>query len=535
MIPIVVIALPTIILFCGLSIDIGYFSVLRSSLEKASESAAISGAREYFLNGADAGKAVNVTANVFRMNVSKTTTSSTFYSSTGQGQPATLTYTKTFDENDGVSNVYRGASIMLTVMTDLSRGKVIVTSSLTPKPFFTQAITGNSTISITREAELPPYDVVFVIDLSGSMRFATFNTYIGSASRRIGSGMSTTYSDVILYQGQEQTYDSGDMLTYNGYTYTINSVDDVVVNTPGLDIPNSATYSNGNMIYISDLDRGYIVSTVNNTNLHRFDLSGYRVSELSGLMISTEDQALAQSYSDNQSSNSTTLGTYFDRIANYIEPHASAVYGVMTFIDTVKVYGASALQVGLVTFESDSTTSDSTATLTASELSDSGSSKKISRTRPYIMLVEPANFNSIYQKLTLMSDGGIGTTASPLVTYSYPDGGTNINAGLTDAVTTLNNSSRANAEKVIILFTDGEPTSHTFTSLGNKVQSITSDGVKVYSIVLTLAIDQDTIDKFKYRVETVGMAEPVIFINDPAKLKDAFKQIAADLGLKLIG
>ncbi len=533
--PLIVMLLPVAILFCGLSVDIGYFSIIRTNLEKASEAASIAGAREYFLNGADAGKAINLTTNVFRMNVTNGTVAMQYYNSTGAGQPSTLTYTRTFTDSDLLNSVYRGSSIMLTVMTDLDRGKITITSSLTPKPFFSQAITGNSTISITREAELPPYDVVFVVDLSGSMRFATFNTYIGTASRRLTSGgMSMSYSDVVLYQGQDQTYGNGDVIMANGYNTTITSIDDVVVNSPGVDIPTSATYSEGTMIYISDSDRGYIVNTSNSTSLHRFDLSGYRISELSGLTLSAEDQALAQTYSDNQSSNAMTLATYFDRAANYIEPIASATFGVMTFIDTVKTYGASALQIGLVTFESDATTSDSTSTITASELQGSGSSKRLSRTRPYIMLVEPASFDTVYQKLTVKSLGGIGTMADPLVTYSYPEGGTNINAGLDDAVTTLNNSTRTNPEKVIILFTDGEPTSHSFTALGDKVLSITNQGIKVYSIVLTLAISQSSIDSFQYQVETRGMAEPVVFINDPSRLKDAFKQIATDLGLKLV-
>lgn len=535
MAPLIVMLLPVTILFCGLSVDIGYFSILRSNLEKASEAASIAGAREYFLNGADAGMAINLTTNVFRMNVTNGTVAMQYHNDTGAGQPETLTYTRTFTEADSLNNIYRGSNITFTTMTDLERGKITVTSSLTPKPFFSQAITGNSTISITREAELPPYDVVFVVDLSGSMRFATFNTYIGTASRRLTSGgMSMSYNDVILYQGQEQSYGNGDVIMANGYNTTITSIDDVVVNSPGTDIPTDATYSDGTSVYISDSDRGYIVNTENSTNLHRFALSGYRVSELSGLGVSMEDQGLAQSYSDNQSNDSATLATYFDRAANYIEPAASATFGVMTFIDTVKTYGASALQIGLVTFESDASTSDSTSTITSSELQGGGSSKRLSRTRPYIMLVEPASFDSVYEKLTVKSLGGIGTMSDPLITYSYPEGGTNINAGLDDALTTLNNSTRTNPEKVIILFTDGEPTSHSFTALGNKILSLTESGIKVYSIVLTLAIDQDTIDDFSYQVETRGMAEPVVFINDPARLKDAFKQIATDLGLKLV-
>lgn len=536
MAPLIVMLLPVAILFCGLSVDIGYFSIIRTNLEKASEAASIAGAREYFLNGADAGKAINLTTNVFRMNVTNGTVAMQYYNSTGAGQPSTLTYTRTFTDSDSLNSVYRGSSIMLTVMTDLDRGKITITSSLTPKPFFSQAITGASTISITREAELPPYDIVFVVDLSGSMRFATVNTYIGTASRRLTSGgMSTSYSNVILYQGQDQTYGNGDVIMSNGYNTTITSVDDIIVNTPGVDIPTDATYSDGTSIYISDADRGFIANTDNCTNLHRFALSGYRISELSGLgTLSTEDKAVEQTYNDNRSSTESTISSYFTRIGNYIEPQASAAFGVKTFIDTVKAYGSSALELALVTFEATSSTSDDTSTQTASELQGNGTSKRISRTLPYIMLVEPASFDTISDRLIIKSTTGIGTMANPIQTYSYPDGGTNINAGLTNAVTTLNNSSRANSEKVIILFTDGEPTSHSFTALGDKVLTITNQGIKVYSIVLTLAIDQTSIDSFQYQVETRGMAEPVVFINDPSRLKDAFKQIATDLGLKLV-
>ena len=532
--PLAIMLVAALIPLAGLSVDIGYYGILRGNLEKATEAASVAGAQEYFRSGADAGMAVNTTVRVFKMNITSDTMVGNYHRSTGMGRPARLSYSKTFTSSDGVNNFYRGADVELEITTDLNRGKVSVTSMVTPNPFFAHFMRNAAMISITKEAELPPYDVVFVVDLSGSMRFATVNTYIGSAYRQpISGGRRRLYNDVVLYQSQRQSWNRNSRITANGYRTTIRNITDVIINTPGTDIPSTAAYSNGNMIYVRDADRGFIVNTDRSIGLRRTDLTGLRISELMNSPISAEDRRLAQTFSDNRSRNSMTVQNYFNRAAPYIEPIASATYGVMTFIDTVRIYGTAALNVGLVTFSSRSRTSNSSSTSSASELRTNGSSKRIRHTYPYLRLDGPSRFAQIVDRLTIMATRGNGTRSSPLTTYSYPNGGTNINAGLDTAKRTLDRSNRRSSEKIIILFTDGAP-SHSFSSLGRKVKSLTDDGITIYSVVLTLAVNQNTIDQFRRQIETVGQAEPVIFINNPARLKDAFIQIADELGLKLV-
>ena len=533
--PMAVLLLTTFITASATGVDLSYYTNLRSSMEKATEAAATAGAQEYFRSGADAGKAVNETLKVFKLNVSTDTMLGNFHNPTGMGQPATLSYTNTFTAQDSLAWIYREQPVKVTVTTEQARGKITVTSEVTAKPYFAQLFGANTSIKVKKVAELPPYDVVFVNDLSGSMRFATVNTYIGMAYvQTVGmSGLGTLYNDVVLYQSQNENWGRNAVITANGLVTTIDAVTDVVINTPGFDIPNGATYSNSQSIYINNADRGFIVNTNNSTGLRRTALSGYRISQLQGLGISQEDKTLAQTYNLNRSTLEADVSTYFNRAAPYLEPHASSVYGVMAFIDTVRVYGAAALKLGLVTFESNSYTNDRQSNWTSSELRANAISKSQRRTLPYVALVDPSSFNTIVTKLTLMSAGGNGQQNNLLQTNSYPNGGTNINAGLDNAKTTLDRSDRQYAEKIIILFTDGEP-SHSFSALGTKVKSLTDAGIKVYSIVLTLAVTQNTIDQFKYQMETVGKAEPVIFISDPAKLKEAFLQIADELGLKLV-
>ena len=532
--PIAITFIAALIPLAGLSVDIGYLGILRSNMEKATEAAAVAGAQEYFRNQADAGKAVNTTVRTFKMNISDDTMVGNYYNATGMGQPSTLTYTKTFTQADGISSFYREVPITLTVETRLDRGKISVTASTTPKPFFATFLA--KTITITKEAELPPMDVVFVIDLSGSMRFATFGTYIGAAYRQqVGmAGLGLLYPDIVLFQGQDQLYGTNSMITANGYVTTIASITDVIVNAPGFDIPSNATYTTGMPIYTNDPDRGFIVNADMAVGLSRTALTGYRISDLAGLAIANEDQALAQSYVNNRSLDSNVITTYFNMLAPYIEPISSASYGVMAFVDTVRVYGTAALKVGLTSFSGSSSTMATTYTVSTNEYEGNNISKSIRTTFPYVSLVSPSNFNTITQNITIMSTGGNGTAVSPITTFGFPDGGTNINAGLESARLTLAASDRPSSEKYIILFTDGEPTSHSFAALGTKVKSLTDANIKVYSIVLTLAISQSVIDQFEYQVETVGMAEPVIFINNPANLKSAFMQIADELGLKLV-
>lgn len=531
LLPFGVMIFTALIPLCGLAVDISYFGILRSSLDKATEAAAVSGAQDYFRSKADAGRAVDSTLKVFKMNVSSDTMTGNFHNPTGMGQLSTYTYSKTFTQSDGLSTLFRGNPVSVTVMTDLNRGKVSVTSELTPKPFFAYFLSDNARIKITKEAELPPYDIVFVVDLSGSMRFATVKTYIGIADREITGRPATRrrLTDVILFQSQNGF---GGTINANGYTTTIRGITDVLVNSPGFDIPTNATYSTRKAIYINNPDRGFITNTDRSTGLRRTTLTGYTVSELMGLNIPNEDKQLAQTFSDNRSLDVTAFNNYFNRSSGYVEPFVSASYGVMAFIDTVKIYGTAALKVGLATFESSSTTNDRSRIWTNSDLTATTIAKRIRTTYPALRLVGPSEFNTIVTRLTIMSMGGNGSLVSPISTDSYPDGGTNINGGLDSGKSILDLSDRPGSEKVIILFTDGEP-SHSFSSLGTKVKSLTDRGIKIYSVVLTLAISQATIDQFRAQVEGVGKAEPVIFISDPARLKDAFVQIADELGLKL--
>ncbi|MBI3307892.1 MAG: VWA domain-containing protein [Candidatus Melainabacteria bacterium] len=528
-IPITILLVAAIIPLTGLAVDVSYYGILRSNLEKASEAGAVAGAQEYFRSKADAGKAINSTLQVFKMNISQDTKARNYHQPTGPGRQSSYTYSTTFTDKDKINNLYRGSPIKITVVTDANRGKITVTTEINPKPFFPNPFIRNTKISLTKTAELPPYDVVFVVDLSGSMRFSTVETYIGTASRRrVGERTFMIYNDIIFSQGQNLRYPSR---FTNGYELRSFVVTDVVINTPNVDISSDTTYSNGVRIYNNDAKRGVITNTNMTISLSRTELSGHRISELQALMISDEDKQLAQTYADNQNSN--TIRNYFNRAAAFVEPHAGAVYGIRTFIDTIKIYGAAALKVGLVTFSSNSYTNDHTITTNDYSLRSNGLIIRLRDTFPYVNLVSSNGFNTIVDSLTIMASGGNGSIASPLAVNSFPAGGTNINAGLDNAKRTLDRSDRAKAEKIIILFTDGAP-SHSFSSLGSKVKQLTDSGIKVYSVVLTLSINQRTIDNFQNAMENTGKAEPVIFINDPANLESAFTQIADELGLKLV-
>jgi len=533
--PMAVFLLTTFITASATGVDLSYYANLRSSVERATEAASVAGAQEYFRSGADGGMAVNEALKVYKINISNDTMLGNFHNPTGMGNPSVLSYSTTFTTADNLTWIFRDQPVMVTVVAEQARGKITVTSEVKAKPFFAQIFGANTDIKVKKVSELPPYDIVLVNDLSGSMRFATLNTYIGSANvQTVGmSGLGPLYNDVILYQSQGEDWGRNSMITANGLVTTIDRITDVVINKPAFDIPTNAQYTNGQAIYVNNPDRGFIVNSNNSNGLRRTALSGYRISNLQNQNVSAEDKILVQTYNLNRSLNATDVTIYFNRAAPYIEPHSSAVYGVMAFVDTVRIYGAAALKLALVTFESESYLNDRQSNWTSSELRANNISKSQRRTLPYVALVNPSEFNTIVDKLTTKSSGGNGQQNSPLQTNSYPNGGTNINAGLNNAKTTLDRSDRRDSEKIIILFTDGEP-SHSFSALGTKVKSLTDAGIKVYSIVLTLAVTQSTIDQFKYQMEEAGKAEPVMFINDPAKLKDAFLQIADELGLKLV-
>lgn len=538
--PIAVMLLTTIVTLSAAGIDMSYYGNIRSSLESATEAASVAGGQEYFRNGADAGKAINETIRIYKMNISNDTMIGNYHQSTGMGQPSTLTYSKIFTVSDGLRNLYREQPITVTVMTDLNRGKITVTSEVKAKPYFAQIFTPNTLIKVTREAELPPYDVVFVVDLSGSMRFATVYSYVGTARRKPAGalGLGTPFTDVIITQANDFNLLIGSWIRANGFDTRIVSISDIIINTPGFDIPPDATYSNGTRIYVDDPERGPIVNPIGTNTFNRNVLTGLRISELAVANVTAQDRQLAQSYADNRSSNNATFTNYFNMAAPFIEPHASTVFGVMSFIDTVRMYGAAALQLGLVTFSNNSSLNDASQTESSSYFirqspRASNLRKNVRTTFPYLNLLNPSSFTTITDRLTIMSTGGLGTLANPIMTYSYPYNGTNINAGLNNARTTLSNSNRPNSEKIIILFTDGEP-SHSWDALGQNVKSITDSGIKVYSIVLTLVIPPASINEFRRQVEEIGKGEPIIFISDPARLKDAFLQIADELGLKLV-
>ena len=538
--PMAVMLLTTIVTLSAAGIDMSYYGNVRSSLEGASEAAAVAGGQEYFRNGADAGKAINETVRIYKMNISNDTMIGNYYHSTGMGQPSTLTYSKTFTASDGLRNLYRQQPITVTIMTDLNRGKITVTSEIKAKPYFAQIFTPDTLIKVTREAELPPYDVVFVVDLSGSMRFATVYSYVGRARRKAAgaSGIGTISNDIIFTQANDFNLPIGTWIRANGFDTSIVSVDDIIINTPGFDIPSDATYSNGTRVYADNPERGPIVNSIGTNTYNRNVLTGIRISELAAANVSAQDKQLAQSYADNRSGNDATFTNYFNMASAFIEPHAGTVFGVMSFVDTVRMYGAAALKVGLVTFSSNSNLNDAFQTESSTYFVYQspralGLRKNVRTTFPYLNLLNPSDFTTITDRLTIMSTGGLGTIGNPIMTYSYPYNGTNINAGLNNARTTLNNSDRPNSEKIIILFTDGEP-SHSWDALGQNVKAITDSGIKVYSIVLTLVIAPTSINEFRRQMEDVGKAEPIIFISNPAQLKDAFLQIADELGLKLV-
>ena len=531
-IPITVILIGALIPLTGLAVDVSYYGILRSSVEKASEAASVAGAQEYFRSRADAGRAVNTTVRVFKMNISEDTMAGNYYNPTGPGNPTTLSYTKTFTVNDGLSALYRGSSVLVTVMADANRGKISVTSELTPNPFFAKGFANAAKIAITKTAELPPYDVVFVVDLSGSMRFNTLKTFVGSGQRRrVGVGAYVSFTDIIFSQGENQ---ASPLKGSNGYEFKNLILTDIILNSPGVDIPGEATYVNSTKMYTSDPKRGYIVNTKTSGTSTRYNLSGLRINELAGSNIANEDKQLAQSYANlRELVDQTKFNNYFNRAAGYIEPCSSAVYGIKSFIDTMRTYGTAALKIALVTFSTNSYSNERINSETNDFILANTAYKRMNNIIPYIALVSSGDFSTIVDKLTIMTSGGNGSANSPLKINSFPNGGTNINAGLDNAKTTLDKSDRPKSEKIIILFTDGEP-SHSFESLGTKVKSLTDVGVKIYSVVLTLAISQDTIDKFRNAMEQLGKAEPVIFISDPARLEAAFIQIADELGLKLV-
>lgn len=525
----------TIVSLCGVGTDISYYGIVRASVEKATEAASVAGAQEYFRSKADAGKAINSTIRVFKMNISKDTSVGNYYPSTGSGRTPSLSYSRTFTVSDSLSGLFRGSPIKVTVVTNQSRGKISVTSEITAKPLFSQIFGLDTKMKITREAELPPYDVVFVVDESGSMRFATVNTYIGTAwVEQVGmAGTAMLLNDVVLYQSQSRRWGRGSMITANGLVTTIVSITDVLINSPNVDIHIFATYDNGRRMYLYDPERDYITNTLNSQGLRRTALTGLRLDPARLFSLPDEARQLYDTFYKNRSIVGGDFANYFNVAAKQIEPHASTVYGVMSFIDTVKIYGTSALKLGLATFSTNSYSSDMTF-VTWSDQMKSGARIVSRNLVPYVNLVNPSGFNEIVDKLTIMTSGNaLGLPNSPIGVNSYPDGGTNINQGLMTAERTLNNSDRPGAERVIILFTDGEPT-HSFTALGNEVKRLTDRGIRIYSIVLTLAISQSSVNNFKDAMENRGMAEPVVFIDDPAKLDEAFMQIADELGLKLI-
>lgn len=528
-----------IIPLCGITVDVSYMGILRGSLDRATEAAAVAGANEYFRSMADAGRAVDETMRVFKMNVSNDSTVGRYHSATGAGRPQTYEFSRTFSESDGIQIIYRGQPISLTTMTELNRGKVTVTSEVTPKPFFSQIFSTPTPIKITKTAELPPYDIAFVYDLSGSMRFATNMTFIGSAWREDIRTMTSVFlADVILYQSQDENWGQGTMITSGRYTITIDMITDSVINTPSVDIDQNARYDNGRPMYINDPKRGLITNTENSRGLRRTVLSGLTLAE--ARLDGQEGLGLFNSATANRLSTRTReFRDYFNQAAAYIEPQASATYGVMSFIDTVRIYGTAQLNLALVTFQTRSLLKNYWEPQGAWELrsATSGWLRRINNTYPYVMLVEPRDFNDITDALTIMHNGGLGLSLHAFQVNSYPNGGTNISDGLENAWETFQRSGRRNRnpQRVIILFTDGDPTGgDSYPRLGRTVRNLTDQGVTVYSIVLTLAVGQGTINNFRNAVENVGMAEPVIFVNNPQQIDDAFINIANDLGLRLV-
>ena len=521
-IPIVVVFSLALIPMLGLAADFSYSGIVRSSLERAVDSAARAGKQGYLRYGYDPGLAVNEAARVFKMNIANTVVPGTFYSSTGTNTPTTLTYTNTFTTADGISGIFNSSSIALTVTTDLTLKTITVTGSLTQMSFFTNSDTPTITVS-RKETGLTgtPKDIVLLVDVSQQNKLQTIMTYIGMGSR-IATGsmnMADNYDDLIFYQSQADLMSMS--FTANGYDIMDQALTDVVINTPDTDIPTSATYTTGKAVYVNDSSRGWVTNNAtSNSGLSRQTLAGYRVSELASLSVSTQDKELATTYNNNRGT-SSQVASYFNQASSHIEPFGSVTYGIMAFTNTLT---SSSHSLALVTYESSSTSYSRTINDTDSDLQGSNAGKFLTITIPFYTLT--TTFSNIVNNITISATSGTGSSMSdPLIVNSYPPGNTaDIDSGLLAAQSVLSASTNA---KVIVLYAGAVP-SHTWAALGSTVASLVSSDIKVYSVILTSNLTSSDITDFTTQIEGNG-GQTIQFVSDPAALDDAFTTVANDL------
>ncbi len=521
-IPLFAILLTALIGLIGLSTDLTYSGMVRSSIERACDASVRAGRQSYKKLGKDPGLALNDAARVFRMNIANQIGGANVVASTGYKTPTTLSYSYTYTTADGISNVFRGQSVSFQTDIDLTAQTITVTGMVTPQTFFS---TNNQPVTIYRLQYLigSPKDIVLVVDLSREDRLKTFKTYVGTADR--DDGMTTmTYNDVILYQAMSN---KGAPIVANGYTISGFNIRDVLYNTPGVDIDTAATYTDGFPCYKVDGARGWVTNNFpyDDTRL-RTTLSGYRISELMALLgmgtISAADAAIETSYTNNQGT-VAQIQAYFNQAAPHIESTASVQYGAMIFAD--ELAGSLKHRFALVTYSTTAKTADWTQNFMAMDMETNNMSRQVTTTFPFYNFT--TTFTDVSNKLAIVDNGGTGLTmASPLLLNGFPNSTTDIRDGL-NAANSLFNSGSSTFERIVILFASNDP-SHSYAVLGTTVANLVANGVTVYSIVLTLSLPPGEKASFQSAIENNG-GEPVIFVDDPADVDNAFLTIADDI------
>lgn len=549
--PIAVLLLLTLITLSAAGINIGYSSTLRSVLERAASASATAGAQKYFRTGADAGLAINEMLRVMKVNISNDPNIGTFYASTGTG--STVSYTQTFGESDNLKGIFRGQTIQIDVSTDKDNGEVKVKATVIPKPYFAGIQLSNVPIIIEKDAKLAPSSIALALDLSSSMKTKSIKTFIGKANvSPVGQPENAVaYDDVVLFQSQDQIYNDGDTITANGLSVQITDITDVFINNPD-DLSSSDTFDNGASIFASDPTRGYIANVNAPSGSVRKTLSGFRVSELSAKSISSQDKAITQSYSNNRSTDSTIAVDYFNSVASYIEPYNTVNSALKDFLNAVSLSSSSAM-VAVATFNDNSHSSTFTYDTDDTTLKAASSAKQESNTLPYnglsggslahggiidyILGLQSAyaisasnDFDGIIDGLTTKATG---LSFNRLQINSLPNGGRDQVAGLRSAKAALDDSN-VTGGRTIVLLTSGAPSDGDFNRLGDEIKSLTDDGYKIYTILLSSDLTQETIDQFKEAVEETGKAEPLISVNNPNNLSNALQGIASDLVLRIL-
>ncbi len=517
-IPFVVMLFVALVPMLGLAGDFTYSAMLRSDIERAVDSACKAGKQGYKTFNRDPGLAINDAARVFKMNITNQINVGDFQGSTGMDTPSTLSYNMVFTQSDGLSQIFQGQPITYTSNIDLTSKTITVTGSITQQPIL--AVGNNPTITITRQRSLVgnPKSIVLVVDDSREDRLKTVRTYIGTARRDDGMTM-TTFTDVIFYQSQNTV--AGSSFVANGFTIDMLMLTEVVINTPNFDIPTGATYTTGRPIYINDPARGWCTNNAaDNTGLFRNILTGFRVSELATIMgLSAQDAQLATTWARNLGT-SAQVTTYFNQAAPHIEPFGSVTFGIMAFIN---VFGTSTTHMlALITFAATADTLDTVQNFTAADLQSGGNNKQIARTLPFNTFT--TTYNTILNRATIVSAGGVGTSADRMMITAYPNGTTDVRDGLLTAQSLLAGET---TEKVVVLYVANDPTS-SFASIGSTVASLVASSIRVYTVLNTAALTAGQTASYISQIESNG-GQTVIQVSNPADIDDAFTQIADEL------